>query len=60
MVREPEEIQRYVDYLDAITVLVDRNGHIPNNHADQNVYDFDYDVIIHNDDTLEDLDIVAK
>lgn len=60
MVREPEEIQRYVDYLDAITVLVDRDGHIPDNHADQNVYDFDYDVIIHNDGTLEDLDIVAK
>lgn len=58
MSREPEEIQRFVDYLDAITVCVRRKDvdDIPaSNHADADVYNYDYECYIDNNGTLEEL-----
>lgn len=58
MSREPEEIQKFVDYLDAITVCVRRKDvdDLPtSNQSDADVYNFDYECYIDNDGTLEDL-----
>lgn len=54
--REPAEIQRFVDEMGAITVLVRRpeNEHDEqSNHADKNVLDFRYDFTIMNDSTID-------
>ena len=62
-VREPEEIQKLKDvYGDqCITLLVKgANDHTPDNHADQNVENFPYEVTILNTGTLEDLKSHAK
>ena len=58
-VREPEEIQKFVDkYQDKCTTLmVKRNVDIPNNNSDQNVEKFNYDYIIENDGTIEELEL---
>lgn len=56
--REPEEIQRYVDYYDAITLCIRRpsvENNEQSNHADANVYNYDYECYIDNDGTLEEL-----
>lgn len=59
-IREPEEITKAVakfrEY-DVKTILVKRDSvkHITSNMADENVYDYDYDIIINNNETLEDL-----
>jgi len=59
--REPEEIARFAKDLDAITILMCREpqGDLPSNHADNNVEQYDYDFIIDNTGTLEDLSILA-
>lgn len=57
-VREPNEIQRIKDYYGAATLLVTRDeaDRIPsNNHADNDVYNFEYDIIIENNGSLDDL-----
>lgn len=57
-VREPAGLQRFKDELGAITVLIRRTAAEnaeTSNHADANVLNFDYDYIINNDGTLEDL-----
>lgn len=56
--REPEEIQRFVDYYDAITVCIrnDKAAAVPtSNHADAEVYNYQYECYIDNNTTLEDL-----
>lgn len=56
--REPKEIQKFVDRENAITVLLRRateESAEQSNHADANVFDFDYDYTIFNNGTLEDL-----
>ena len=61
-IREPEEIARAVDAFGAETILV-RNPNvtkIESNHADRYVENYNYDYIIENDGTLEQLDEVAK
>ena len=61
-IREPEEIARAVETFGAETILV-RNPNaikIKSNHADANVENYQYDYIIENDGTLEQLDKVAK
>lgn len=61
-IREPEEIARAVDAFGAETILV-RNPNvtkIESNHADRDVENYNYDYIIENDGTLEQLDEVAK
>lgn len=54
--REPEEIQRFVEECNAATLLIRRpNYHINSNAADRYVENFNYDYIIENDGTLEEL-----
>lgn len=57
--REPEEIQKFKDELGAVAVLIRRadvDNQETSNHADANVFDFDYDWIIENNGSLEDLE----
>lgn len=61
-IREPDEIARAVETFGAETILV-RNPNVDNittNHADRDVENYEYDYIIENDGTLEQLDKVAK
>lgn len=61
--REPEEIQKFVDALGAQTLLIRRpdvENNATSNHADANVFDFDYDYTITNDGSLDDLSVQAK
>lgn len=61
-IREPEEIARAVETFGAETILV-RNPNakkIKSNHADRDVENYEYDYIIENDGTLEQLDAAAK
>jgi hypothetical protein len=60
MIREPEEITRFVaenEYMGIKTILVKR-GDIKtfHNHADKNVSNYNYDFVIENNGTLEELE----
>ena len=59
--REPKEIQKFVDRLDAKTIFVNREieGYIASNHADAEVENFEYNITINNNGTLEDLAAAA-
>ena len=56
--REPEEIKKFVDRENAITVLL-RRAAVENleqsNHADANVFNYEYDYIIENNGSLDEL-----
>lgn len=60
--REPEEIKRFVKDYDATTVIV-RRPEVENveqtNHADSNVFNYEYDVTIWNGEDLDHLKLVA-
>lgn len=60
--REPQEIQRFVEELGAETLLVRRaaveNNH-QSNHADSDVFNYQYDYTITNDGTIEELEDAA-
>lgn len=60
--REPEEIERFKEEYDAITVLVDRREveEEQSNHSDNNVMNYTYDYIINNNGTLDELKMRAK
>jgi len=61
--REPEEIQRFKDELGGITVLVRNEKQeqvVASNHADANVLQFNYDYVINNNGTLEELKAKAR
>lgn len=60
--RDPRDIARAVKIFGAITVLIrnPRVESIETNHADRDVEDFEYDYVIDNDGTLEDLDKKAE
>lgn len=60
--REPHNIQYYKDKYNAITVLVTNLNAktVHGNHADENIYDYNYDIHIDNSGTLEQLKKVAK
>lgn len=60
--REPKNIDYFVKKYGAITLLVHnpRVKNITSNHADRDVYDYDYDFTIENNGTLEDLEVQAK
>ena len=61
-IREPDEIARAVETFGAEAILI-RNPNvekIESNHADANVENYEYDYIIENDGSLEQLDKVAK
>ena len=54
--REPEEIERFVDDYNALTVLVQRGEVVLlGNHADDNVENYQYDVVIDNSRGLDEL-----
>lgn len=60
--RDPKDIARAVETFGAETILI-RNPNvrkIESNHADQNVENYNYDYIIENDGTLEQLDGAAE
>lgn len=61
-IREPEEIERAKKEFGAHTVLVvnDNVLGIYSNHADGRVLEYDYDVVIDNSGTLEELEWEAK
>ena len=57
-VREPVEIKKMVDRLNAITLFIERpmvKEESFTNHADKNVRDYQYDYEVYNDGTLIDL-----
>ena len=60
--REPKEIQKFVDKMNAKTLLIRRpsveNVH-QSNHADEQVLDYCYDYIITNDGTIDELEAKA-
>lgn len=60
--REPKDIQRWKDEHGARAVIVRRNEIEGNygNHADDQVFDFDYDYTIYNQSTLDELFGLAK
>lgn len=60
--REKNQIKRALKDFDAKSVLVYRPSakHITSNIADANVFNMQYDIIVHNKGTLEDLKNVAK
>ena len=61
--REPEEIQKFVDGMGAKTIIVRRNEYEQleqSNHADRDVFNFDYDITIENNGDLKDLRDKAK
>lgn len=59
--REPEEIARFVKDYNAITILVQRGESIAyGNHADDNVRNYQYDIVIDNSRGLDELNQEAK
>lgn len=60
--REPEDINRWVDEYNAVTLLIRRPAIEGNygNHADDDVFEIDYDYTFWNDSTVEDLEDKAK
>lgn len=64
-IREPEEITKSVNEFkeyNAKTILVKKDSvkHITSNMADENVFNYDYDIVIDNNGTLENLREKAK
>ena len=62
-IREPKEIQKVVDkYPQVKTILISsmRVDHITSNHADAEVFNYEYDYIIHNDGSLDCLKEMAE
>ena len=58
MCREPKEIQKFVDRLGAKTLLVRREAveeTAQSNHADKEVFNYNYDITILNNGTLDEL-----
>ncbi len=61
-IREPIEIDKAVNAFNAKTILVKRNSvvHITSNMGDENVYNYNYDIIIENNGTFEELQEKAR
>ena len=60
--REPKEIERLCNELGAQSLLITRDEieeDKTSNHADEEVFDYKYDYIIANNDTLQDLEAAA-
>ena len=60
--REPEEIERLRDALGAKTIFIKRDTipQVVSNHADKNVENFEYDIYIENNGTIEELSEKAR
>lgn len=61
-IREPEEIKRVVNEFGAKTILIIRDSvkHITSNMADENVFNYNYDFVIKNNGTIDDLNRKVK
>jgi len=63
-IREPEEIKKACERLGAKSILITRGdvdaAAFNSNKSDNSVYDYEYDIVIQNDGTLEDLQQKAK
>ena len=61
-IREPKEITRAVKEFGAKTILIVRNSvkHITSNMADENVFNYNYDFVVENNGTINDLSKKAK
>lgn len=64
-IREPEEVAKAVNEFkkyNVKTILVKRDSvkHITSNMADENVYNYNYDIVINNNGTLDDLKAKAE
>lgn len=60
--REPQEISKFVNRMNAKTLLIRRaavEANDQSNHADSEVFNYEYDYIIENNGTLEDLEQAA-
>jgi hypothetical protein len=57
-IREPHEIKRMVDYCNAKTLLIKNSRIAPiiSNHADANVIDYEYNYVVYNNGSLDDLE----
>lgn len=54
--REPEEIKRFVEDFNALTMIVQRGEYTSvGNHADDNVENYQYDIVIDNNRGLDEL-----
>jgi len=63
MCREPEEIQKFKDFYgdECVAIIITRPDlETPNNHADQNVAKFDYDIEVSNSGTEANLESIAQ
>jgi hypothetical protein len=59
--REPKDIQRFKDEYGAISVLVTRGEEkVYGNHADDGVFNIEYDCVIENNGTWHDLELAAE
>jgi guanylate kinase len=63
--REPEEIKKLQDEIpeaETLLIVADRRvtKTVDNNHADKDINDYKYDIIINNDGSLEALDDIAE
>lgn len=61
-IREPDEINRVVEEFRAKTILIVRDSvnHIISKISDKNVFDYNYDFVIKNNGTLDELKNKAK
>ena len=61
-IREPEEIEKAVKEFGAKTILIVRNSvkHITSNIADNNVFNYNYDFVVDNNGTIENLNEKVK
>lgn len=61
-IREPKEIEKAKQSFKAKTMLIKRDviEHIISNESDKNVYDYEYDIVIDNNGTLENLETKAE
>lgn len=60
-IREPNEIKKIVDlFPDVYTILINKDIDELGNNADDSVYDYQYDIIIDNNDSIEDLEESVK
>lgn len=64
--REPKEIQKFIDYYGPVecTTLLIRRPTVENsnqsNHADEEVFNYDYETVIWNDGSLSQLEAMAR
>jgi hypothetical protein len=61
-IREPKEIERAKQAFNAKTILIKRDNvkHITSNKSDREVFDYDYDIVINNNGSKDELLDIAK